>query len=138
MVPSRRRSWSASVVAVSALWCMAGGTTGPKGAFLRPPSQLQAPGFSRELRPVAVVPLNKGVASLQAKPLDVRPRPLQQWARYTLDRIHSFALHLGLFCLVEEYARQGFLGGHPASAGQPVNGLELLPLQGLGGESLHM
>lgn len=68
------------------------------------------------------------------------------------DRIHSFALHLSLFCLIEEYAlasvfcdselqitlimimlptnayefgnhtkvRQGFLGGQPASAGQPV------------------
>eukprot|EP00434_Breviolum_minutum_P034795 symbB.v1.2.030800.t1/scaffold3509.1/size56090/3 len=113
------------------------GRVGPGKAFL-PPSQkpvTSATGFA-EFRPT-IVP-NKGLASLEAKPLDVRRAPLQQWARHTLDRIHSFALHLSLFCLIEEYVRQGFLGGQPASAGQPVNLLEQLPLQGLGGESLPM
>eukprot|EP00913_Durusdinium_trenchii_P021059 g19790.t1 len=57
-------------------------------------------------RSVAVVP-SEGLASLQAKPSDLRKRALQNWARCTLDQLHGFALHLGLFCVTEEYVRLG-------------------------------
>ncbi|OLP80438.1 hypothetical protein AK812_SmicGene39149 [Symbiodinium microadriaticum] len=69
-----------------------------------------------------------------------RQTAVQLWARGVLDWIHGFAFHLGLFCLLEEYVRLGFLGGTPAVPGQPVNfGMHLdgaVALQGLGGELL--
>ncbi|CAK9093116.1 unnamed protein product [Durusdinium trenchii] len=122
------RRWHRVLLALSALWCI----VRPRETFLRPPSQVP-----RGFRSVAVVP-SEGLASLQAKPSDLRKRALQNWARCTLDQLHGFALHLGLFCVTEEYVRLGYLGGQPASAGQPVNILEQLPLQGLGGESLSL
>ncbi|CAJ1433521.1 unnamed protein product [Effrenium voratum] len=76
-----------------------------------------------------------GLASFDVKAASLR-LPLQVWARDVLDRIHGFAVHVGLFCLIEEYARLGLFGGQPASSGQPVTDWQL-PLQGLGGELLH-
>ncbi|CAJ1352233.1 unnamed protein product [Effrenium voratum] len=124
----RTRQRQTLTLALGAALCVAGAT-----AFLRPPSQMST-GLPSLRSKLAVAP-HEGLASFDVKAASLR-LPLQVWARDVLDRIHGFAVHVGLFCLIEEYARLGLFGGQPASSGQPVTDWQL-PLQGLGGELLH-
>eukprot|EP00437_Effrenium_voratum_P015890 CAMPEP_0181455078 /NCGR_PEP_ID=MMETSP1110-20121109/30572_1 /TAXON_ID=174948 /ORGANISM="Symbiodinium sp., Strain CCMP421" /LENGTH=139 /DNA_ID=CAMNT_0023579451 /DNA_START=33 /DNA_END=449 /DNA_ORIENTATION=+ len=97
----------------------------PGACFLRPPAAGR--GIRRASPTTVAREVHRG-AALRHEPVAKtavaqadRQTPVQLWARGVLDWIHGFAFHLGLFCLLEEYVRLGFLGGMPAVPGQPVN-----------------
>ncbi|CAK9085926.1 unnamed protein product [Durusdinium trenchii] len=75
------RRWHRVLLALSALWCI----VRPRETFLRPPSQVP-----RGFRSVAVVP-SEGLASLQAKPSDLRTQERSNGA----DTLYTAEGHLG-------------------------------------------